>query len=43
MPQSLIRVVDIFSYLLHSGSWVCLVFQKKTISFSIFSYDIINT
>ena len=26
MPQSLTRVVDILSYLLHSGSWVCLVF-----------------
>ena len=25
MPQSLTRVVDIFSYLLHSGSWACLV------------------
>ena len=25
MPQSLTRVVDILSYLLHSGSWVCLV------------------
>ena len=24
MPQSLTRVVDILSYLLHSGSWVCL-------------------
>ena len=26
MPQSLTKVVDILSYLLHSGSWVCLVF-----------------
>ena len=26
MPQSLTRVVDILSYLLHSGSWVCLDF-----------------
>ena len=26
MPQSLTRVVDILSYLLHSGSWVCLVY-----------------
>ena len=26
MPQSLTRVVDLPSYLLHSGSWVCLVF-----------------
>ena len=29
MPQSLKRVVDILSYLLHSGSWVCLAFLAK--------------
>ena len=31
MPQSLTRVVDILSYLLHSGSWVSLVFLKSVI------------
>ena len=38
MPQSLTRVVDILSYLLHSGSWVCLVFLIL-FRFSFFCYS----
>ena len=32
MPQSLTRVVDIFSYPMHSGSWVSLVFFFRNFS-----------
>ena len=34
MPQSLTRVIDILSYLLHSGLWVCLVFSFKDMEWS---------